>query len=283
MEVLVKKIWPSEIQFRLSYDDFDYFRKVLLAKTGIKLTDAKKDLVSSRLRPRVLGAGLESYADYRRFLESKEENHQEWQYFVNALTTNKTEFFREPRHFQYLQEKIIPAWKKTGEGCFKAWSAACSSGEEAYTLSMVLKESLSPDYSYKIIGSDIDTKVLSKAQNGVYPVDKLQDVPEKFHGCFDKGKGEIEQWMRIKAEIKTPVSFSSFNLVSHETNFHREFDVVFCRNVMIYFSPQTIEQILKTLHAATKPGGVLFIGHSESLQNIKSDWVFLAPSIYLKK
>lgn len=271
-----------EQDIHLNYDDFDYFRKCINKLSGIYMSDSKKELVKCRLRPRVFTCGLSTFSEYRNFLQNLPPENKEWEAFVNLLTTNKTDFFREPNHFQFMNDVIIPHWLSSGKECFKVWSAASSTGEEAYTTSMTLERSLNQKADYKIIGSDIDTNVLKAAKNAVYSISKLREIPEDFHSAIDIGKGDISDWMRIKPHLREKVSFCQHNLIDDENIFKEEFDLIFCRNVMIYFTPQTIEVILKKLYAAARLNAFLFIGHSESIQKVKTDWKYVSPSIYTK-
>jgi chemotaxis methyl-accepting protein methylase len=216
-------------------------------------------------------------------LESLPQSDLEWIVFTNLLTTNKTDFFREPAHFDFLKKEVVPNWLKKKRSVLKVWSAASSTGEEPYTISMVLNELLSDPVTYQILATDIDTEVLRKAEKAVYAKSKLGEIPEKFRrSSIDVGSGEISSWMRIKSHLKNKVTYEPFNLIESELPAENEFDVVFCRNVLIYFTPDTTSRVLNRLYAATRPGGYLFIGHSESMQNMKTKWVSVAPSIYLK-
>jgi chemotaxis protein methyltransferase CheR len=273
---------PRAFDIELQEDDFHFFRRLIFQKVGITIGEGKKDLLQTRLRQRVKEHGLADFEEYRNMLNELPEQDPEWQLFINQVTTNKTDFFREIRHFDFLKATVVPAWLNQKQKTFKAWSAAASSGEEAYTISMVLEGLLPPERTYEILGTDIDTHVLQKAQNAVYRANLLHQIPLGYQGAFNRGSGQIHEWMRIRPHIKEKVSFKQLNLVNAKT-YPTAFDVIFCRNVLIYFSPPTIEQVITKLYQSTVPGGYLFIGLSESLQNIKHEWQSVAPSIYRKR
>lgn len=267
----------------LEESDLLYFCRVIEDLSGILLKPAKYDLVKSRLRPRLLENGLSSYTEYRSLLEGLPKNHQEWEVFINLLTTNKTDFFREIAHFDFLVNRILPEWLKTSEKTFKIWSAASSTGEEAYTLSMVLNRHLPEDRDYRILATDIDTNVVATGQNAVYSVAKKSEIPpDYFQTSTDLGRGPAKGWFRIKPKLKEKVVFKRHNLIESSSPGENVFDLVLCRNVLIYFDKESIEFVSRKLYQSTKAGGHLFIGHSESLQGIPNDWKSSGPSVFRK-
>lgn len=268
---------------KLSSSDFNYFKETIFQKAGISLSPAKMSLVEARLRHRIKDLNLSDFEDYRSFLEKIPQSHGEWQNFVNSLTTNKTSFFREKNHYEYLKNEFLPRWLKSGKDTLRVWCAASSTGEEAYSIGMVLNELLPKNKSFKILATDIDTNVLTKASNGVYPKIQLKDVPEEFQSSFDFGTGSIENWVRIKKQIKEKILFKQHNLMEQSSPEKGTFDLVFCCNVLIYFKPEQIEFIANKLHYAANVGSVLFIGNSESLLNVNTAWKTIRPSIYSKK
>jgi chemotaxis protein methyltransferase CheR len=261
---------------------FDFFRKKIFELAGISLSDVKVELIQSRLRNRLTKKNLTSFDDYQKFLEHLPDDHEEWELFVNQLTTNKTDWFREPEHFDFLIETFLPEWKKLGKSHFKIWCAASSTGEEPYTLALVLNEYLANSkITFEIHASDIDTKVLKLALNGVYPVDRLEFIPEKFHHQFIRGTGEIESWMKVKPSLKSKVKFFQYNLANPPKS-DEKYDLIFCRNVLIYFNPETILNVVDSLHERAHSDSLLVISHSESLQNVQTLWKFQRPSLYAK-
>jgi chemotaxis methyl-accepting protein methylase len=261
----------------LGNEDFEFFRARIRERAGINLSPAKRDLVQTRLRHRMNALGLDSFAGYRKLLEKAGERDPEWQCFINELTTNKTDFFREPEHFRFLGEEFLPRWDSAKK--LKIWCAATSTGEEPYTLSMVAKASGVP---YEILATDIDTRVLATAANAVYSRQKAAEIPEAYRACVNFGKGGLEDWIRIERSVKNAVKIREHNLLAEQAPAEGPFDLIFCRNVFIYFSPETVERVLASLYEAANPGAYLFIGHSESLQKTRSQWSYRKPSVYQK-
>lgn len=264
-------------------EDFAYFQALVLSIAGISLSEKKRDLLKTRLGPYIRDNNHGNYKEYRRYLEGLTKDHPEWQNLINLITTNKTDFFREPAHFEYIETKLIPEWVRMGKKEVYIWSAACSSGEEPYTLAMFLKKKLPNEMNFKILASDIDTNILNRAQNGVYPIAKVDEIPEEFRKDFlDKGTGAIEEWFRIKPYMKKHIEFKLYNLIVDTLPSDELFDLVLCRNVMIYFPKEVIKLVADKMYKATTKEGCLFIGHSESLQAVKSSWISAAPSVYKK-
>lgn len=264
-------------------EDLQHFCTLIKKRAGISMSSAKHDLVRTRLRSRLTAHGLKNYREYRRLLDGLDANDPEWQLFTNLLTTNKTDFFREPKHFDYLIHQILPAWLKTGQKTFKVWSAASSTGEEVFTLAMVLSRYLPAGRDFKILGTDIDTAVLKTAQNAVYPISKKSEIPPEYHNtCLDLGRDEARGWFRIKRQLKDKVVLKTHNLIEATTPGDNVFDLILCRNVLIYFNPEGINFVQKKLYRSVKPGGHLFIGHSESFQGLSHDWKSVGPSVFKK-
>ncbi len=267
----------------LSPEDMQFFCEAIAKRAGIWLKPSKLELVQTRLRSRLMALSLESYEDYREHLKSISKDDPEWEAFTNLLTTNKTDFFREPAHFDFLIREILPKWLATNQSTFKVWSAASSTGEEAFTLAMILSRSLPPGRDFKILGTDIDTSVVAAASNAVYSQIKLPEIPLDYHAdCIQKGRGQAQGWFRIRPELKEKVLFKPHNLMDRTAPGENVFDLVLCRNVLIYFAPETIEFVQKKIFSTVKPGGHLFIGHSESFQGFAHHWKGVAPSIFKK-
>ncbi len=284
MSIAPYDIWGGRTTPDLEEDDLQYFCEVIENLSGISLKPAKRDLIKTRLRSRITSCGLTTYREYRNYLEGLDKNDPEWEAFTNLLTTNKTDFFREPKHFDYLIQAILPAWLSSQVSTFKVWSAASSTGEEAYTLAMVLDRYLPKDRDFKILGTDIDTEVVKVAQNAVYPVSKKSEIPNEYYTtCLDLGKGEARGWFRIKSHLKEKVVFKQHNLIDRNCPGENLFDLVLCRNVLIYFSPRTIDIVQKKILKTVKQGGHLFIGHSESFQGISHRWKSVGPSVFKKE
>jgi chemotaxis protein methyltransferase CheR len=264
---------------------FDYFRSELKRRVGIAISDNKGEMIHGRLRKRLIDLHLEDFEQYASFLKSLPESHGEWEIFVNCLTTNKTDFFREPEHFNFLTQELLPEWRNSKQNDFNVWCAASSTGEEPWTLSMVLhKQAKLHPFHYSILATDIDSDVLVKAKRGVYPVSKIHEIPNEYQKeSIAVGTADIANWFKIRNNLRDALAFQRCNLVQAPYNLSKKFDVVFCRNVLIYFTPETIGQVADGLYEVTKPGGYLVIGHSESLHNVSSKWQYVKPSIYRKK
>nr|BDT28085.1 protein-glutamate O-methyltransferase CheR [Bacteriovorax sp. HI3] len=278
VKVTLREGGPS---LSLSDSDFNYFSEAIFKRTGIYLSPVKIDLVKTRLRKRLQARALSNYSEYRELLENLDNNDPEWQSFVNMLTTNKTFFFREAGHFDFLIEQVIPEWLKKNEETFRLWCAASSTGEEVYSLGLVLKKHLPPDRKFFILGSDVDTKVLSVAENAVYPLVEREGIPEIYHEWLTVGTKEAAGWFRIRPELRESISFKQINLVNPAMD-EEPFDVVFCRNVLIYFQTDTIGKVNELLYKNIRPGGHCFLGHSESFQNISHKWKNAGISVYKK-
>ena len=265
-------------------EDFRFFQELVFNLAGITLSEKKRDLLLTRLGSYLRNKEFKDYTDYRHYLEKLPEDHVEWQALINLFTTNKTDFFREIAHFKYIENKLIPYWISSNKKEVKIWSAACSTGEEPYSLAMFLEQKLPSNIKYTIYASDIDTNVLSKAKNAVYNMTKEEEIPESFRkDSIQYGKETIKEWFRIKPHLKNKIKFFSHNLVDDALPDDEKFDLILCRNVMIYFSRQVIEQVAIKLYKSCMDGGELFIGHSESLQNTETSWVLSVPSVYAKK
>lgn len=265
----------------ISDEDFGYFQALVFKLAGITLSDKKKDLLLTRLSSHLKNSQLKSFSEYRHYLQGLPETHEEWQSFINLMTTNKTDFFREIRHFEYIEEVLIPKWISAKKSEVKIWSAACSTGEEPYSLAMFLEEKLPTGMTYTIFASDIDTNVLRRAQNAVYSMDKESEIPESLRKkSIQYGQGSINDWFRIKAHLKNKITFQAFNLVEDQMPANEKFDLILCRNVMIYFSRAIVEKVAVNLARSCTNDGILFIGHSESLQGTKTPWKVTTASVY---
>lgn len=269
---------------QLDEADFAFFRDLIQELTGIATSSRKCDLVSARLRSHVLKLGLSSYAEYRGLLSQSAPDSPEVQTFINLLTTNKTDFFREPAHFSFLVDKVLPHFAKTAGRKISIWCGACSTGEEPYTLAMILRHHLPADRSFEILATDIDTNVLTHARNGVYRSERLAEIPEAYREqSIALGSGRAAGWFRIAPSLHSMVRFQRHNLLADEGPGREPFDIIFVRNVLIYFAADTNAKLATKMHRLLKPDGVLFIGHTESLPEAKSLFRTLRPSIFARR
>lgn len=262
----------------LSEQEFKQFQAMIYNIAGISMSPAKKPLVSGRLAKRVKHHGFASYGDYFRTL-GKDENRAELQVAVDLLTTNETYFFREPKHFDFLRTHILP--QHPAGKPFRVWSAASSSGQEAYSIAMILAEGLG-DKPWEITGSDLSTRVLETARGGHYPMEHAEDIPQQYLSRYClKGVGAQDGTFLIDRSLRNRVKFMQVNLNTALPKLG-EFDLIFLRNVMIYFDIETKRQVVRRIMSLLKPGGYLLIGHSESLNGVVDDMQSVMPSIYRK-
>ena len=258
--------------------EFSRFQRFIFDAAGITLSPAKKALVSGRLSKRLQAHRLDSFGDYFKLLSSGHAG-DEVQTAVDLLTTNETYFFREPRHFEMLRTLALEAAGRPQP--FRVWSAASSSGEECYSIAMVLADCLG-QASWDVTGSDISKRVLQKARAGHYPLERTHNIPPAYLKRFClRGLGEQEGTLLVERALRQRVAFAQVNL-NAELPRLGQFDVIFLRNVMIYFNGDTKRQVVARVLSLLKPGGHFFIGHSESLNDISSAVQQLAPSIYRK-
>ncbi|MBP8022642.1 MAG: protein-glutamate O-methyltransferase CheR [Azonexus sp.] len=264
----------------ISDQEFALFQRLIYKIAGISLSDSKKVLLVGRLQKRLRHYQLENFNQYYRLLSS-DEHPGELQVMVDLLTTNETYFFREPKHFDFLRQHILRGWR--GERPFRVWSAASSSGEEAYTIAMVLADTLASK-AWEIVGSDISTQVLDKARQGHYPMTRIDGIPRPFLSKFcRKGVRSQEGTFLINAELRARVNFLQVNLTQPVTADVGLFDVIFLRNVMIYFDNDTKRRVVSHLLPHLRPGGHFIIGHSETLNGIVTSLNQVSPTIYRKE
>lgn len=250
------------------------FQRLMLEEAGIALSAAKKALVYGRLARRVRAHGCASFADYHALLLRDAE---ELRTAIELLTTNETYFFREPRHFDFLREMLLAGHRE--KRAFRAWSAACSSGEEVYSLAMVLADVLGYG-GWSVLGSDLNSQVLARARTGHYKLTRTEGIPRDYLSAFClKGKGRQAGTLLIDRALREHCEFRQINLNAPLPALE-PFDVIFLRNVMIYFSPATKREVVARIQELLRPGGYLVIGHSESLYGINSDLRMVRPSIY---
>jgi chemotaxis protein methyltransferase CheR len=260
----------------LSRREFRLFQSMLHQLAGISLSDAKQPMVGSRLAKRVRQQGLQSYGEYFELL-MRERN--ELQTALDLLTTNETYFFREPEHFDFLRERILPGLRTRPSA--RIWSGACSSGEEAYSIAMVMAEALG-ERPWEVLASDISTRVLDKARAGLYPLPAAADIPRPLlcKYCL-KGVGAREGSFIVAPALRRRLRFLQVNLNAGLPALG-ECDAIFLRNVMIYFDVETKRQVMRRMLPLLRPGGYFIVSHSESLNGISGELEFIAPSIYRK-
>lgn len=276
---MLKEKYQEDREFDFTANDFARVRKLIYQHAGISLSEAKTDMVYSRVGRRLRAVGHDSFKAYLDALESQQDA-AEWEAFTNALTTNLTSFFREEHHFPILADHLVTLQKP-----IRIWCSAASTGEEPYTIAMTACEAfgtLKPPV--EIIATDIDTNVLATASKGVYPyerVSKLSDNRRKEY--FQKGVGQQEGSVRVRNELRSLITFKQLNLLEEQWPINEQFDAIFCRNVMIYFDKPTQTKILSRFVPLMKPHALLFAGHSENFLYVSNAFELLGKTVYQLK
>jgi chemotaxis protein methyltransferase CheR len=279
---------PDAESCELSPESFARMAQFITNEVGIKMPDSKLTMVNSRMLRRVRELGLNSVEEYAEYFFAS-SHAEEREQFINAITTNKTDFFREPAHFDFLTRVAIPALVPSALSRFgrplKAWSAGCSSGEEPYTLAMVLSEYAlgHPGFDFAILGTDISTKVLEQARTGVYQESQIAPVPQALLRKYVwRSRNSAEALVRIVPELRRKLRLHQLNFMDVDYAIQDTFDVVFFRNVMIYFDRPTQEAVINKMCRHLAPGGYLFVGHSESLAGLNIPVKLVQTSIFQK-
>lgn len=276
-------VQPRSREFEFTDTDFDSLRALVREIAGISLADCKREMIYSRLSRRLRQLGIDSFASYRRLLAS-EAGRAELREFTNAVTTNLTAFFRERHHFDYLRESLLRA-RAAQPGAsrrIRIWSAAVSSGEEAWSVAMTVADAI-PDWQrwdIRVLGTDLDTSVLQKAESGSYAAERVQHLPRALverHFIRSDAGGELRY--QVRPELMRMVSFRQLNL-SQPLPMRGPLDAIFCRNVIIYFDKETQRQLFRRMAPLQRPGDLLFLGHSEGLFKVSSEWTLIGRTIY---
>jgi chemotaxis protein methyltransferase CheR len=280
-----EKSFHAEFAKPMSLTEFNRLSEFIHNQCGIKMPPAKKVMLEARLQKRLRTLGVQSFGAYCDYLFNTPEGRDELVHMINAVTTNKTDFFREPAHFQILTEAVLLPFLDTANGSsFTIWSAGCSSGEEPYTLSMVLADfgEAHPGFHFSILATDISTRVLEKAKLGIYDHERVAPVPSMIKQKYimrSKDRNKIQ--VRIVPELRSLIRFERYNLMEERPR-PEQFDVVFCRNVIIYFERGTQENLLARICRSIKPGGYLFLGHSETVHGFDLPLTRVTSTVYRK-
>lgn len=265
--------------YQLSDHEFSLFKNFFFEQIGIALSDQKKVLLLSRFSRRLNELGLENFNTYFELISSP-ENSAERQHAVDLITTNETYFFREELHFNFLRDRIVREKNEARDGQpLRVWSAACSTGEEPYSIAMTLDSAMGAQ-GWEIVASDISTRVLASAQRGLFPVERVRGMPPAFlkQYCL-RGQGEYDGYLLIDKALRERVSFRQLNLMALPADL-RNFDLVFLRNVIIYFDAPTKLKVLRAIANTLRPNGWLFLGHSESLYGMDLPFKLVSPAVY---
>ncbi|MDD5228234.1 MAG: protein-glutamate O-methyltransferase [Methylococcales bacterium] len=274
-------IVEKEREFKFTAEDFNILRKLSNEYSGIQVPDERFDMFYSRLSKRVRKLGLSDFKEYCQYLHNNHDD--EFTEFINAITTNLTSFFREQHHFDYLKNVVIPELlgrnKSTKQ--IRIWSAGCSTGEEPYSLAMTILENVPADWDIQILATDLDTHVLKTASDGIYTQDRITDLsPDILKRWFMKSKSSPDH-VKVKSELQRIIQFKQLNLMQ-EWSMKTPFDVIFCRNVLIYFDRETKAALAKRYARMLASKSWLFIGHSESLNQICNEFELVATTSYRK-
>lgn len=272
----------NEREFHFTKYDFDRLRQLVNEHTGIKLSDHKQEMLYSRLSRRLRALNLNSFSSYYKLLQK--DNGEELVHFINAITTNLTAFFREPHHFELLEQVLLPQLfiKKQTSRRLRIWSAGCASGEEAYSIAMVVKEVVPFDWDVKILATDLDSSVLEKGKQGIYEEDRISGIsPGRLHRWFKKGTNKAAGKMQVSEELRSLITFKHLNLMGLWP-MHGPFDMIFCRNVVIYFDKATQKILFGRFANILDKEAYLLIGHSENLFQLSTHFRLLQQTVYIK-
>lgn len=267
-------------KFSISDKEFHLFKSLIYEKAGISLSTNKRQMVVSRLSKRMRQLNIDSFRKYHD-LVTKKENVSELQNTIDYLTTNETYFFREPKHFEFLKSEIIGEMNSGTN--FNVWSAASSTGEEAYSIAMVLAEKFGLHSDWRVFGTDINSDVVNQAKQGLYTIQESEKISRDYlrEYCL-KGVREQSGTMLMDSKIKRHINFQRLNLNDKWAENISNFDIVFLRNIMIYFNLETKQRLVDKIADKIKPGGYMFIGHSETLNNVTDRFKIIRPSICQK-
>ncbi|KGJ87677.1 MCP methyltransferase, CheR-type [Colwellia psychrerythraea] len=274
---------------QLTTEDFKFICQFVYRTTGIVLNDSKREMLYRRLTRIIRERKLNSFAEYCQLL--REHGEQEEDYFINAITTNLTSFFRENHHFEYLTSEELPALIKNktvsanGKKRLRVWSSASSTGEEPYSIAITILEALKNElaqWDIKILATDIDSNVLAKGKTGIYDMNRIEEIPKKLKkSYFFQGSGKSSQSVKVHDKLKSTITFKHLNLL-HDWPMKGPFDVIFCRNVIIYFDKKTQQELFSRYYEMLAPGGLLFLGHSENLGNYQQYFSNVGRTIFRK-
>jgi chemotaxis protein methyltransferase CheR len=271
----------------MSDDDFMKLGSFVYEELGIKMPYQKKLMLQSRLQKRLADLKIPTFREYIEFVFSKEGQQEEMIRMIDLITTNKTDFFRESSHFDYLTNVALPGIfsEKPSRKVIKVWSAGCSSGEEPYTIAIVLSEFIRkyPDLDFQILSTDISQRILLKAATSIYPEERIAVIPDALKKrYFLKSKDQINRTVRLVPEIRSKVSFQRLNFMDPVYPVDNGFDIIFCRNVLIYFDRETQQRVITKLAEKLIYNGLFFLGHSESITNMKVPLQQIKPTIFRK-
>ena len=274
---------------KMKNGEFQQFSSFIYDHVGIQLPPSKKTMLESRLAKRLKNLGIPSFADYGNFVFSAEGQQTELVHLIDVVTTNKTDFFREPGHFKFLTQTALPTIMRQRSNPrthpVRIWSAGCSSGEEPYTLAMVLSEFAAEqrDFRFTILASDISTRILAAAKKAIYPEERTDDISMTMKKKYLlRSRDKKNSLVRICPELRAKITFRRINFMDSDFGIREKMDIIFCRNVVIYFDKPTQQNLMQKFHQQLRPGGFLFLGHSETLNGIDVDFKSVGSTVYMK-
>jgi chemotaxis protein methyltransferase CheR len=272
---------------KLTDEEFKKLSEFIFNEYGIKMPPVKKVMLQSRLQKRLRELNLTNFKEYVSYVFSKEGQDNEVIHMIDVVSTNKTDFFREPVHFEFLSNVAVPEFMEEShdKGTMKIWSAGCSSGEEPYTIAITMMECKErfPMMDFNILGTDISSRILKSAIEAIYKEPRIEGVPLSIKKkYFLKSKDRISPTVRLIPEIRKRINFGRLNFMDNSYNVNETFDVIFCRNVLIYFDRETQERVINKLCTKLKTNGVFFLGHSESITSMKVPLKQIKPTIFRK-
>ncbi|NVO11802.1 MAG: protein-glutamate O-methyltransferase [Bacteroidales bacterium] len=283
VDPLLNDIYKAE----LTLDDFNRLSSFIYHESGIKMPPIKRVMLQSRLQKRLKELRISSFKDYCNYVFSNEGSNNEIIHMLDVVSTNKTDFFREPAHFDFFTSTILPEYISNVKfnKIIKIWSAGCSSGEEPYTIAIVIYEFLekNPSFDFYILGTDISTNILQKAANAIYKEDRVACIPYSLKQKYLlRSKERTNPTVKISNQLRSKIHFERLNFMDDYYNLKDKFDVVFCRNVLIYFDRETQEKVINKICLKINEGGYFFLGHSESILNMKVPLKQIKPTIFQK-
>jgi len=283
----MKEDFNLQATFNASLTDkeFNQLSEFISGQSGIKMPPVKRIMLQSRLQKRLRHLKMHSFKEYIEYLFSQEGQKKELVHMLDVVSTNKTDFFREPVHFDFLREHALPEFRNkfAANRKMKIWSAGCSSGEEPYTIAITMEEWKTENaaFDYSIVGTDISTDILKKAIQAIYKEDKVDVIPHILKKKYLlRSKDRQNPTVRVTAPLRKKVAYYRLNFMDATYNLQDTFDVIFCRNVLIYFNRETQEEVLRKLCTRLHPGGYLFIGHSESIMSMTLPLKQIRPTIF---
>lgn len=276
-------VMEAPLFVRMDDESFARLSSYITREYGIKLPANKRSMLESRLNKKVKSLGMNNYKQFLDYIFSDEGKQGDLFHVIDLITTNKTDFFREPEHFKFLTSTHLPQWCESERRTMNVWSAGCSSGEEPYTLVMVLEEfrRRNPQFAYNVLASDVSIRVIQSAFKGVYTLDKIATLPMELKRAYFLRSKVQPELVRVKPEYRKKINYKRINFMDDAYGLMKQdYDIIFCRNVLIYFDKATQEKVIRKFISHLRPGGLLFLGHSESIMGMDVPLKQVRPTVY---